>query len=98
MLCIELMTLTKKSFSALEMQRMLGHKRYEPIWFMMHKIRRVMSKRDEKYQLKGSLEFDEGFFERVDNADVDKEKEDEIDNTILRIKEEEVVKDKPKYW
>ena len=53
MLCIELMSLTKKSFSALEMQRMLGHKRYEPIWFMMHKIRRVMSKRDAKYQLKG---------------------------------------------
>lgn len=80
MLCIELMSLTKKSFSALEMQRMLGHKRYEPIWFMMHKIRRVMSKRDEKYQLKGSLEFDEGFFERVDNIDVIKEGEDTIDN------------------
>lgn len=67
MLCLELMTLSKKSFSALEMQRMLGHKRYEPIWLMMHKIRRVMSKRDEKYQLKGCIEFDEGFFERVDN-------------------------------
>ncbi len=63
MLCIELMTLSKKSFSALEMQRMLGHKRYEPIWLMMHKIRRVMSKRDSKYQLDGYLEFDEGFFE-----------------------------------
>lgn len=70
MLCIELMTVSKKSFSALEMQRMLGHKRYEPIWFMMHKIRRIMSKRDEKYQLKGCLEFDEGFFERVDNKDI----------------------------
>ncbi len=75
-LCIELMTLSKKSFSALEMQRMLRHKRYEPIWFMMHKIRRVMSKRDEKYQLKGCLEFDEGFFERVDNKEVVKEKEE----------------------
>jgi len=67
MICIELMTLSKKSFSALEMQRMLGHKRYEPIWLMMHKIRRVMSKRDEKYKLNGCIEFDEGFFERVDN-------------------------------
>ena len=74
MLCIELMTLTKKNFSALEMQRLLGHKRYEPIWLMMHKIRRVMGKRDEKYQLKGNLEFDEGFFERVDNVEVIKEK------------------------
>ncbi len=49
MLCIELITLLKKNFSALEMQRMLGHKRYEPIWFTKHKIGRVMSKRDEKY-------------------------------------------------
>ena len=70
MLCIELMTISKKSFSALEMQRLLGHKRYEPIWLMMHKIRRVMSKRDERYKLDGWVEFDEGFFERVDNKDV----------------------------
>lgn len=80
MICIELMTLSKKSFSALEMQRMLGHKRYEPIWFMMHKIRRVMSIRDEKYKLNGCIEFDEGFFERVDNKDVmeeNKEKENQ---------------------
>lgn len=34
-----------------------------------------MSKRDEKYQLKGCVEFDEGFFERVDNNDVIKEKQ-----------------------
>lgn len=80
MMCIELMTLSKKSFSALEMQRMIGHKRYEPIWLMMHKIRRVMSKREDKYQLDGCLEFDEGFFERVDNKDVieeNKEKSEE---------------------
>jgi hypothetical protein len=70
MICIELMTISKKSFSALEMQRMIGHKRYEPIWLMMHKIRRVMSKRDDKYQLDGCLEFDEGFFERVDNKNI----------------------------
>jgi transposase-like protein len=76
MICIELMTLSKKSFSALEMQRMLGHKRYEPIWLMMHKIRRVMSKRDEKYKLDGCIEFDEGFFERVDNK-VDDDRESE---------------------
>lgn len=81
MLCIELMTLSKKSFSALEMQRMLGHKRYEPIWFMMHKIRRVMSKRDEKYQLKGCIEFDEGFFERVDNKDTVPEKDTQNEPT-----------------
>lgn len=78
MICMELMTLSKKSFSALEMQRMIGHKRYEPIWYMMHKIRRVMSKRDEKYQLKGCLEFDEGFFERVDNKEDIKDKQSNL--------------------
>lgn len=62
MLCSELITLSKESFSALEMQRILGHKRYECIWFMMHKIRPVMSKRDQKYILKGCIEFDDVFF------------------------------------
>ncbi len=66
MICIELMTLSKKSFSALEIQRILDHKRYEPIWLMMHKIRRVMSKRNQKYKLNGCIEFDEDFFKRVD--------------------------------
>lgn len=70
LICIELMSATKKGFSALEMQRLIGHKRYEPIWYMMHKIRRVMSKRDDKYQLKDYIEIDEGFFERVDNKEV----------------------------
>ena len=36
-----------------------------------------MSKRDEKYQLKSCIEFDEGFFERVNNKDIIKEKENE---------------------
>ena len=67
LLAIHLMTVTKKGFSALEMQRLIGHKRYEPIWYMMHKIRRVMRKRDARYQLTDYLEIDGGFFERVDD-------------------------------
>ena len=35
-----------------------------------------MSKRDEKYQLYGCDEFDEGFFERDDNKDIIQEKSD----------------------
>lgn len=57
-----LVTSTKKSFSALEMQRQIEHKYYEPIWAMMHKIRRVMGQRDAEYQLKDNVEMDEGFF------------------------------------
>jgi len=67
---IELMNITKKRFSALEMQRMLGHKEYLPIWYMMHKIKRVMSIRNSKHELNGCIEFDEGFFDRVDNKEV----------------------------
>lgn len=33
------MSFNKKGISALEMRRQLGHKFYEPIWSMMHKIR-----------------------------------------------------------
>jgi len=40
-IAIHLMTSTKKSISALEMQRQLGHKFYEPVWYMMQKIRKL---------------------------------------------------------
>jgi len=64
-IAMHLITGTKKSFSAKEIQRQLGHKRYEPIWAMMHKLRSVMGLRDQVYQLKEEIELDEGFFETV---------------------------------
>jgi len=70
---IHLLTSTKKNFSAAEIQRQLGHPYYQPIWTMVHKLRSVMGKRDELYELSGCIELDEGFFttER-DNDDKDK--------------------------
>lgn len=62
MIAIGLMSATKKSFSAMEVQRQLNHKRYEPIWSMLHKIRASMGRRDDKYQLDGPIEMDEGYF------------------------------------
>lgn len=59
---IHLLTSTKKTFSASEMQRQLGHKRYQPIWEMMHKLRSVMGERDARYELGGTIELDEGYF------------------------------------
>jgi DNA-directed RNA polymerase subunit RPC12/RpoP len=59
---IFLMTMTKKGISAAEMQRQLDHKRYEPIWLMMHKLRLVMGMRDDKYDLQGVVELDDAFF------------------------------------
>jgi hypothetical protein len=59
---MHLLTSTKKGFSAKEIQRQLGHKRYHPIWHMVHKIRESMGKRDGEYVLAGSIELDEGYF------------------------------------
>ncbi len=63
LLAMALMSMTKKGMSALELQRQLCHKRYEPIWAMMHKIRIAMGKREDKYQLHDWVELDHGFFE-----------------------------------
>jgi hypothetical protein len=59
---MHLLTSTKKSFSAKELQRQLGHKRYHPIWHMLHKLREAMGKRDGEYVLAGRIELDEGYF------------------------------------
>jgi transposase-like protein len=65
-MAIHLVTATKKSFSALELQRQLGHSRYEPVWYMLHKIRSVMGKRDASFKLTGYIELDDAFFEIAD--------------------------------
>jgi len=63
-----LMTSTKKGYSALEIQRQVGHKRYEPIWYMCHKIRILMGHRDDEYLLDSKVEIDDAFFVVVDPA------------------------------
>ena len=63
--CMAFMTFSKKGISAMEMQRQLGHTRWETVWKLMHKIRAGMGKRDSLYQLNGSVEFDEGYFEQA---------------------------------
>lgn len=59
---IFLMNMTKKSFSAKEIQKKLGLKRYEPVWSMVHKLRKVMETHDTRYTLEGMIEFNEAFF------------------------------------
>ena len=61
-IAFHLMTSTKKTLSALEMQRQLGHEYYECIWAMMHKIRLVMGKRDDLYTLRDESEIDEAYY------------------------------------
>lgn len=96
---IHLLTSTKKSFSAKEIQRQLGHKRYQPIWEMMHKLRIAMGKRDSKYQLSGQMELDEGFFSTI-TKDEEKEKPlkrgrgSQKKTKVLVMAESVIVKDK----
>lgn len=66
MICIELMTLTHKKMPILKIQYLLGHKRYEPIWLMVQKIRIVMRIRDEKYRLRAYSQFDPEFLQKID--------------------------------
>jgi hypothetical protein len=58
---MHLLTSTKKSFSATKLQRQPGHKRYQPIWELLNKLRDVMGKRDDKYRLTGQIELDNAF-------------------------------------
>lgn len=64
-IAMHMITSTKKTFSAKEVQRQLGHNRYEPIWAMLHKLRLVMGLRDSEYTLSDEIELDEGFFETI---------------------------------
>jgi hypothetical protein len=68
-----MMTSTKKGYSACEMARQVGHKRYNTIWSIMHRLRVAMGIRDEKYLLVDMVEFDEGFF-TVETSKKDKKK------------------------
>lgn len=61
---MHLLTFTKKTFSASEMQRQLGHKRYQPIWEMIHKLRSVTGQRNGEYDLADAIELDKGYFPR----------------------------------
>jgi transposase-like protein len=93
-----LMTKNKRSISSCDLQRMLGHKRNEPIWLMMHKIRISMGNRDDLYTLKGTVEMDEAFFETVDpdqlNAPLKRGRGSQKQSAVMVIAESEEVEEK----
>jgi hypothetical protein len=90
-----LMSLTKKGFSALEMQRLIGHKRYEPIWLLMQKVRICMGHRDNKYSLDGFIEMDEGFFEGHRKKDATSEENKSVKEMDRQVKAIVAVSTKP---
>jgi transposase-like protein len=66
-IAMHLITSTKQTFSAKELQRELGRKRYEPVWAMLHKLRYAMGQRDGNYILEDFVEFDDAFFSSYDH-------------------------------
>ncbi len=48
-------------------------KRYEPVWPMVHKLRKAMGNIDSRYTLEGMIEFDEGYF-TVESTEIEQEK------------------------
>ena len=48
-------------------------KRYEPVWAMVHKLRKAMGNRDAKYSLEGMIEFEEGYF-TVESSEIEQQK------------------------
>src|SRR6056297_336876 len=66
-----LLSATKKGFSSKEIQKQLGLKRYEPVWAMVHKLRKAMGNRDARYTLEGMIEMDEGYF-TVESSEIEK--------------------------
>lgn len=68
-----LLSATKKGFSSKEIQKQLGLKRYEPVWAMIHKLRKAMGKRDALYTLEDMIEMDEGYF-TVESSEIEKSK------------------------
>ena len=50
----------KRGISAVQPSRTLGIC-YESAWYLLHRIRRAMAQRDEKYALSGIVEMDDGY-------------------------------------
>jgi hypothetical protein len=54
-------------FSALQLQRQLGLKRYETAWMMLHKLRRAMVA-PERSPLSGLIEVDDAYIGGTDSG------------------------------
>lgn len=100
-MAMHLMTATKKGISALEVTRQIGHKYYEPVWELMHKLRRAMGRRDARYMLNGEIELDEGFIRttrpRGTVGQLSRGAGSERSSKVVVMAESELVKDPKKH-
>jgi hypothetical protein len=70
MIAITFITATKKGFSAIELQKQLRMKRYEPVFRMYHKLRTVMGQRDDRYRIEDRVEYDNAYLGKSTKAQV----------------------------
>jgi hypothetical protein len=70
MMAMTYITSTKKGFSATELQKQLGMKRYEPVFRMYHILRTVMGQRDNRYRLEDMVEYEEDYVGKSTKAQV----------------------------
>ena len=59
------MGFSKKGISAAEMQRQLGHRRYDTVRSLMYRICNAMGNRDPLYRPSDMVEFDEAYFSKA---------------------------------
>ena len=62
---IYFVTQSKRGISALELKRLLGMRSYGTTWSILHKIRRALRDRDERYKIKDIIELDGADFAKV---------------------------------
>jgi hypothetical protein len=55
-------TATKKGFSSKEIQKQLGLKRDELVFYIVYRLRKAIGNIDYRYTLEGMIEMDEGYF------------------------------------
>lgn len=94
---IFLLSTTKKGFSSKEIQRQLGLKRYEPVWAMVHKLRKAMGDRDDRYTLEGMIEVDEGYF-TIEASEIEQKRQksgrgSKTKNNVMIMAESTVLED-----
>lgn len=63
----------KKAISSCEVQRQLGMKRNEPVWYMIQKIRKTMSEFNSHQQESGELQMNDSFFITMQNVNINEE-------------------------
>ncbi|MCF6181593.1 IS1595 family transposase [Lutibacter sp.] len=56
-----------KKISALELQKELGHKRYEPIWLMLKKINNISEADNFLYKISDYIQIDENRVKYINN-------------------------------